>query len=488
MNIKKVFGGSAINLAYQLIPALSALFMVPLTIKWYGTERFSIFSLAVSVIVLFNYLNFGVAQSTSRDLSKAYGGQDESKINEIISSGFVAITAIGFFTSIIGFFYSDRIASMLTDSESGLYQETRVLMETVLLWAPLFLLIIFFRSVLESKLLFKYTSLNRALLNTFIFISPAFCYWCDFGIAYSIYFIIIVHMISMIILLMLILKSFNGLKFSFSKELCTRALISGGWLTIISLSSIGFLYADKFIIGSVLGLAILAYYVAAYDLISRASILYGSISAAFFPAFSYWFEKKDIQSLQDSMKYLLIIMSTIMSIALSFVILFSQEILYYWIDGEFSDYSSQLLKILSVGVLFSSLSIIYMRLLCAVGKEKVVALFYLAQSLIYVPISFLVAKNYGNEGVAWLFSIRCLTELLVLSKMSAGILEGLNTLSKQNASFFILTLLFIVLSFFLSYSTLQVKAIAMFLIMSSGIAMLYFEKDNFKNILKIPLR
>lgn len=481
MNIKKVFGSSAINLAYQLIPALSALFMVPLTIKWYGTERFSIFSLAVSVIVLFNYLNFGVAQSTSRDLSKAYGGQDESKINEIISSGFVAITAIGFFTSIIGFFYSDSIASMLTDSESGLYQETRVLMETVLLWAPLFLLIIFFRSVLESKLLFKYTSLNRALLNTFIFTSPAFCYWFDFGIAYSIYFIIIVHMISMIILLMLILKSFNGLKFSFSKELCTRALISGGWLTIISLSSIGFLYADKFIIGSVLGLAVLAYYVAAYDLISRASILYGSISAAFFPAFSYWIEVKDFKSLQNSIQCLVIIMCIVMGAVLSFVILFSREIISFWIGDDFSNHSSLVMKILCIGFLFSSLSIIYMRLLCAAGLEKKVAITYTALAILYVPTSFIVAKTYGNNGVAWLFSLRCLVELLFLVALSATCLKGFRG-GEKSLFYFVLSLFFIFATFCFSNAEIWVKVTLFLSLNIVNASLVFVDREYFKNV------
>lgn len=483
MNIRNVFSSSAINLAYQIIPALSALIMVPLTIKWYGTERFSVFSLAVSVIVLFNYLNFGVAQSTSRELSKVFDNKEESKSSSIITSGIIAIVIIGLFTSVIGCFASASIANLLTKNDPKLYQETSIMIETVLLWSPLFLIVILFRGILESKLLFKYTSLNRALLNTLIFISPAICYTINVKIIYSMYFIVITHLISAVLLLLLIINEFRGVYFSFSKEMFHKLLISGGWLTLISLSSIGFLYADKFIIGSVLGLATLAYYVAAYDLISRSSILYGSISAAFFPAFSYWIEKKDICSLQDSIKYLVVIISIVMGIALSFVILFSHEIIYYWIDDKFSDSTSLLLRILSVGILFSSLSIVYMRLLCAAGNEKLVAIFYLVQAFIYVPASFFVATNYGNEGVAWLFSLRCLIELLMLMLFSSRIIDGLSVFFEKNIFFVMFSLFFVVVSFWLSDSTVQVRFFIMLSIISSGLIFFYLERIGFKKAL-----
>ena len=485
MNIRRVFSSSAINLAYQIIPALSALLMVPLTIKWYGSERFSVFSLAVSVIVLFNYLNFGVAQSTSRELSKVYDNKRTSHASKIITSGVVAIIAIGLLMTAIGGLSSTYVAKLLTKNDPNLFQEASIMIQTVLLWSPLFLTVILFRGILEAKLLFKYTSLNRALLNTFIFISPAICYLSNVEIHYSMYFIIIVHLVSSVSLLFLIKREFKGIYFSFSKEILHMLLISGGWLTLISLSSIGFLYADKFIIGNVLGLATLAFYVAAYDLISRASILYGSISAAFFPAFSYWFEKKDFSSLQGSIAYLVIIMSIVMGIALSFVILFSHEIIYYWIDDEFSDGTSLLLRILCVGILFSSLSIVYMRLLCAACAEKLVAIFYLVQALIYLPVSYIVAANYGNEGVAWLFSTRCLVELLILIGISSKILNDYIVLPGKGFIFIFISIFFVAVSFIYSYSEMWVKIGVLFVILCVYSILFYFEQNNFKNIIKL---
>jgi len=483
MNIRKVFSSSIVNLAYQLVPAISAIVMVPLTINWFGAELFSAFSLVISLIILFNYLNFGVAQSANRELSKEYSGNNKGQISKVVTSSFIGMLILGLSLSIIGMTLSEIIAKSLISKDSKIYIDIKAMIQAVLVASPLFLLVILCRSILESKLLFKYTSFNRALLNTFIFLSPALCYFFALDIKYSIYFIIAIHGVSFTFLLLIVLSEFEGISIAFSKEMFLKLFVSGGWLTLISLSSVGFLYADKFIIGSVLGLASLAFYVTAYDLISRASILYGSITAAFFPAFSYWIKVKDLDSLRESIKYLVTIMSILMGLSLSFVILFSYEIIYYWIDSEFANSSSILLRILSIGILFSSLSIIYMRLLCAADNEKTVSIFFLLQALIYVPVSFFVAKKYGNEGVAWLFTVRCLFELLVLMRFSFGVFEGFTVLCKKTLFFVSLALFFVIMSLVLSSSAIQTKVVAMCGFIFIGIILICFEKKGFKEAL-----
>ncbi|MFV7639066.1 MULTISPECIES: oligosaccharide flippase family protein [Shewanella] len=414
MNIKNVFSGSIINLICQVIPAVAAILMVPVTIKWFGSELFSVFSLAVSVIVLFNYLNFGVAQSTNRELAKTYSDSEGDISNSIISSGLVAIIFIGVGISIFGVFFYESIASSLVDNNEANLDQVENMLFYVFLSSPLFLLVILFRSILEARLLFKYTSMNRAILNAFIFCSPLLCYIFGVGLDYSIFYIIAAHVLSLVFLLSLIFKYFENLEFIFDKDVFFKLFTSGGWLTVISLSSVGLLYADKFIIGSALGLSALAYYVASYDLISRSSIIYGSITSAFFPAFSFWYNSGEYKLLNTSLKYLFDIMYLLMGVSLGLVSLFSSEILFYWIDYDFSLGSSYILQVLCFGIFFSSLSIINMRLLAAIGYEKKIAIFYLIQSTIYVLTSYLLVESVGALGIAWLFSGRCLFECVIL--------------------------------------------------------------------------
>lgn len=483
MNIRKVFSSSIVNLAYQLVPATCAIIMVPLTINWFGAELFSAFSLAISLIVLFNYLNFGVAQSANRELSKEYSGNNKLQINKVVTSSFIGMLFIGLFLSMVGITLSEVITQSLISNDYGIYIEVKTMIQAVLVASPLFLLVILCRAVLESKLLFKYTSLNRALLNTFIFISPAVCYFFSLSLKYSIYFIITVHLISFIILLSIIFSEFKGISIAFSRAMFLKLFISGGWLTLISLSSVGFLYADKFIIGSVLGLTSLAFYVAAYDLISRASILYGSITAAFFPAFSYWIKVKNVDSLRESVKYLVMIMTIVMGLVLSIVIIFSEDVLSLWINEDFSSQSSTVLRILCLGVFFSSLSIIYMRLLCAAGYEKVLSVFYLVLALIYVILSYFVAEEYGVEGVAWLFSIRCIFEYIVLVLLSINYLPDFIPASYKIWVLIFINVCFITYPLIFTDSTLLFKMCYMLLVLFAFFVIIFLERNDFKTAL-----
>lgn len=480
MNIRKVFSSSIVNLAYQLLPATCAIVMVPLTINWFGSELFSAFSLAISIIILFNYLNFGVAQSANRELSKEYSGNNKGQISKVVTSSFIGMLILGLSLSIIGMTLSDIITQSLISKNSEIYTEVKVMIQAVLVASPLFLLVILCRSILESKLLFKYTSFNRALLNTFIFLSPAFCYFLSLDLRYSIYFIIAVHGVSFITLLFIVISEFEGIKIAISRETFLKLFVTGGWLTLISLSSVGFLYADKFIIGSALGLTSLAFYVAAYDLISRASILYGSITAAFFPAFSYWIKVNDLDSLRESVKYLVLIMTIVMGLVLSIVIIFSEDILSLWINDDFSSQSSMVLRVLCLGVFFSSLSIIYMRLLCAADFEKVLSVFYIILAFIYVVLSYFVAGKYGIVGIAWLFSVRCIFEFVVLLCLSKRHLSNFILVSNKAWLVIFINVCFIVYPLLFTGLTLLLKMFYALLVISTFFVVIFLERANFK--------
>lgn len=475
MNIKTVFTNSAVNLLYQVFPALCAIIMVPLTIKWFGSEIFAVFSLAISFIVLFNYLNFGIAQSTNRELAKEYSNSNIVESNKIIGSGLIALLSVGLLISVMGWAFSDNLAFKLSSDNLELLDVTSSMIGDVLLYSPLFLLVIFLRAILEAKLLFKYTAANRALLNSIIFLSPALCWWLDLPIEYSIYLIILVHCISVVFLTLVICKHFEGLTFQFSFVTFWRIVTAGGWMTLISFASVGLLYTDKFIIGSFLGLALLAYYVAAYDLISRSSIIYGSITSAFFPAFSYWYKNGDLELLRNSTAFLYDIMFGVMGIVLGLVIAFSPNILELWIGTEYRDHSSEILQILCLGILASAVGSVPLRLLTASGYERNIALFYIIQSLIYIAMSFFIVEKCGILGVSILFSTRCVIELIVLTLIANRKVLKCNFLSVKNLRLKLLVSLWLVSAFYLSGTELWQKAIVSVLFVSL-LFFLYYRK------------
>ncbi len=395
----------------QIFPILSALLSVPFTIKWFGSELFAVFSLAISIVVLFNYLNFGVAQSVNRLLAHETCNKS---INSIICSSFIIMLCIGCTVSIISYFYSHEIVSLLIEPDSINYNIAYKMLVAVLYASPLFLLIILLRAILEAKLLFSITATNRAVLNSFLFLSPALCYLFGFDIFYALYFSVAIHILSFFYLLSRVSHHYRNIRIEFNSEITKSLTTSGGWLTIISLSSIILIYADKFIISANIGLLQLAYYVAAYDLISRTSIVYGSLSAAFFPAFSFWYKNNRVEQLQEAINTLYILIALMMGIVVIGTLLMSEYILEIWINPEYAKNSTLLLNVLSVGVFFQALAIVPLRVLTATIFEKSVALIYIVFSALYLILSIYISHRFSVVAIAILFSVKAFFEFLVL--------------------------------------------------------------------------
>lgn len=395
----------------QIFPIISALLSVPLTIKWFGSELFAVFSLSISVVVLFNYLNFGVAQSVNRLLAhQSY----QKSINSIISSSFLIMLLIGGSVSIATYFFSHEIVRLFIDPVNTNYNTAYKMLVAVLYSSPLFLLIILLRAILEAKLLFAITAANRALLNSFLFLSPAICYLSGINIFYALYFSVAIHLLSFFFLLNRVKHHYSNFKFESNLSIVKSLTTSGGWLTVISLSSIVLIYADKFIISANIGLVELAYYVAAYDLISRTSIVYGSLSAAFFPAFSFWYKNKQLIQLKEAINTLYMLITLLMGFVVVGTLLLSDFILAMWINIEYAENSAFLLNILSVGVLFQALAVVPLRVLTATVFEKPVALIYIVFSVIYLFLSVYLSTRFSVVAIAILFSIKAIFEFIVL--------------------------------------------------------------------------
>ena len=413
MNIAKILKGSFLNIGFQIFPVVFAIVMVPITIKLYGIEQFALFTLAITQVLLFNYLNFGVAQSTNKELARLKQ-EEETKINQLFWSGFFIMSLIGLSLSVAFLIGSDILIESLVSKTPSLYNLAEKMIVTIGLFSPLFLLIIFLRSCLESQLLFHITASNRAILNSVIFLSPIAAFYFDQGIEFSIVIILIIHILSVLILFIYNCKHLNLKLPAFNCSVMKRLMSSGAWMTIVSLASLVFYYIDRYVLGIMAGLEQVSYYVAAYDVITRVSILYGSAMAAFFPAFSYWYKHEKWYEFREAFRFIFGGIWVIIGIITGIVIIFAYDILQLWINEDFSIHSSNLLRIIAVGVLFNAIGIVPLRALYAINEEKVVAQYYLVQSIVYAPILIVLIQYFGAVGAAYSYAARTILEVAVL--------------------------------------------------------------------------
>jgi O-antigen/teichoic acid export membrane protein len=281
--------------------------------------------------------------------------------------------------------------------------------------SPLFLMVIYLRSCLESAGEFKYTAINRALLNTTLLISPIFAWSLGESIGKSVYIVMIIYVISLIVIM---LKTINVLQITsvtIAFKAMKRLTKSGLLIAIVSVMAIILYYLDRYIISYFFGLEEVLFYVVAYDLISRLSIVYGSLTAPFFPAFAVWKSEEKNTIIQSTVASLVIILGLVIGITSGLIILFSDEILAVWLGFEFVQSSSLILQILTIGFFFTALLVTPMRVLLALGYEKLLSKFYMIEATGYLLLCIFLVEKYGGIGAAIAFTIKSLIEFIALS-------------------------------------------------------------------------
>jgi O-antigen/teichoic acid export membrane protein len=217
-----------------------------------------------------------------------------------------------------------------------------------------------------------------------------------------------------------------------------------------------------------------ALFIVPLDILMRISFIYGSIGAVFFPIFSKTLAQKDplkFLSLYNKSYFLIF---SLVGLIICFLVLFSSELLSLWLGSDFD--SHELSIIIAIAIMFTGLTVIPGRALISLKKEKMLGIFYLAGSLLYIPSSYLLINTYGVNGAAYAFLSRSIIELFVLNILVAYSMKKIfveRTVKYVKLSLYsFLPLIFFFIAFLSNIDVLY-KILILFLVMIIACSIIY---------------
>ena len=185
-----------------------------------------------------------------------------------------------------------------------------------------------------------------------------------------------------------------------------KQLLSLGMISTLSLflGYVVFLYADRLIISIFLPLAMTGYYTMSFDVSSKQCFLSYSVAQAYFPVFS---GKAATDAAELERSYLMAtktVASLVTGIAM-LLIVFSKEILSYWLNPDVAARSSHLLVILALGMLLSCYADIpYNAIIAGAAQPLVTAKIFAVAVLLHVGGSIVLIRTLHAAGVAIAFA------------------------------------------------------------------------------------
>jgi O-antigen/teichoic acid export membrane protein len=206
----------------------------------------------------------------------------------------------------------------------------------------------------------------------------------------------------------------------------------GGWMTVSNVVSPVMVYIDRFVIGSVLSVAAVTYYVTPYEIITKLLVFPFALVGVLFPAFSVSLagdRSQAIDLFQRAVRWIFLGMFPAVLLAT----VFASDALRLWLSEEFSSKGTGVLQWLAVGVLLNGLAQIPFAFIQGAGRPDLTAKLHLAEFPFYLIVLWVSINQWGVAGAAAAWTLRIGFDSVALYAMAAWMESDLKGTLKQGA-------------------------------------------------------
>jgi|TARA_Y200000002_G_scaffold380607_1_gene392516 O-antigen/teichoic acid export membrane protein len=354
------------NVAIQIIPILASLFAIPISISNLGKPLWFFYSLGITVLFLPNYFAFGAGPYLVRNLVQKNNFLLTKKWKGCISAIIISSIVYVLFSSAFLFTTRNQDAFILNSSEKLFYV-------FFILSGLMIYIMILFKAILESKEDFYFLGTARAFFTTGLIVIPVLSFQQEWHYALSVFLWSIIY----------VFVCGNRIGNLGAKWMQNKNLIVSKQNLIEYVNEVWpfgvylfcwsfFLFFDRIIFKFFIDKNILSDHVTMQDLFNRVAIISGNISLVYYPTLS---EKANQTKLflQHYFKQLYYVLFAFAGIIITSSI-FLEKALIFWLKDDFSTYISNNALVYLVGIIVFNFSIIQVRALQAINKEKLVAL------------------------------------------------------------------------------------------------------------------
>lgn len=406
-----VYRHTAYNLMGTLAPIVVALVSIPIYISLIGEQRYGMLSIAWILLGYFGVFDLGIGRAAAQRIASL--GDAHAARNQCFWTALTLNGALG----VLGGFAIWPAAHYFFAHQFQIDAALQPEVLRALPWLMLALPLATINGVLSGSLqgVERFLQLNAingtgSILFQTLPLLAAWLWTPNLDVLMPV--AIAARLLGVVFLFFSSVRHISsGLTPSFSTIEARELLKFGGWVTVSSLISPIMVMADRFIIGAVLGAKAVTQYTVPFQLAERSTIVPSALSSSLFPRFAKDSAQGGGELAASSVRLLLVVMTPLTVVA----ILLAAPFLTLWISPDFSSRSALVLQILFAGFWINGLARIPHASLQASGRPKVVAICHLVEVVPYLTALFAGLHLGGVAGAAAAFTLRALTDHLLLS-------------------------------------------------------------------------
>jgi len=406
---------TALNFVGQVLPLVAGIVLLPYIVRGLGPDRFGMLGIVWIVFGYFSLMDLGLGRATTKFLAEWLARKESSRISEMVWSSISLQVLLGLLGCILLAALTPFLVGRVLRTPAFLLVEGRDTFYVLAAALPIILATNGLRAVLEGCQRFDISNLLRAPSSVLAFVIPAL------GVALGLHLPGIVMCLGISRLAFVFAHAFYCfqvlpcLKVRPTLGLSTMVplLSFGGWVTASNLVNPILLSMDRLLIGALLSVAMVGYYTAPFEAVTKLWMIPASLMSAVYPACSALGggQVRDLQLLYSrSIKYLFCALAPISLV----LVLFARPIIGSWLGLGFVEKSAVLLQLLALGVFINCFAHVPYCFLQALGRPDSAAKLFLLEVIPFSLLVWWMVEHYGMAGAAAASAIRVAIEAVLL--------------------------------------------------------------------------
>lgn len=420
--------GAAWNQLGQLLPVVAALVLVPQLIQGLGVDRFGVLSLAWMLIGYFSLFDLGVSGALTRLVAERLAQRREEEIPALVWTSLLLTTTMGVVGAALLAALAPWLVHVVLRVPPGLQRETLGLTWVLAASLPVVTGTAALAGVLAAQHRFGVLNAIRVPMGVLTYAGPLLVLPWSASLLHVGLALAAVRLMGGLAHLAACLAGTPGLRAAIvlRRRLLGPIVSFGGWMSVTAVVGPMMVYLDRFLIGAMLSMAMVAYYTTPYDLTSRMTILSIPVVNVLFPALAASYDTDRIRAAKLFDWGVRTV--TVLLFPAAFVLaVFPRELLTWWLGAAFAAHSADVLRLLAIGMFMNGLAQVALTLIQSTGRPDLGARLHLAELPFYLLAVWLLIRGHGIEGAAVAWLARVAVDALALFAIGRGRLRGAPT-------------------------------------------------------------
>jgi O-antigen/teichoic acid export membrane protein len=394
---------------------LAALLSMPVLLHAIGDSRFGMLSIAWMLIGYFGLFDFGIGRAMTHGVSQRLAHDRSADISDLVWTGLSALAGIGTTVGVALAVASRWLVFAFINIQHDLRPEAASSLLILAAAVPLVTVSAGQRGKLEDHQQFKAINLVMMPLGALLFAAPVVAIQFSVALPAIMLSLLLARFCILAVLLLLCARTVHRFRIVRVSGSTLRDLLGfGGWMTVSNVVSPIMVNMDRVVVGSLLSISAVTYYVTPYEMISKLAIVPGSIANASFPEFSRLHKIGSVEATRRYFVKTVLLLLVILAPAAMLASIAGHELLRWWISQDLADRSTVIFRILAFGVVLNGLAYVPFAYVQGIGRSDVTAKFHLIELALYVPTLYLMIRGFGLRGVAMAWVFRVLVDAALL--------------------------------------------------------------------------